>query len=416
MSERPNYTFPYIQITGFSERLSAELRERLRELFEKKVTQSAYWIVKPHPSFSGNYNDPGDQHQVPAPPHSFWNIVHQPELHVGEDTHLATQRLLEAYYEAVSDGDREGAGISILIAEVDVGLKVWNAWEVLDALPLTITPAVFGQADGENILRLDGDVVSGDKIREKAANLISNLTDEEIVAIQKRAVDNAPPTDEPKPDPEPKPEVFIGEAVRIALQRLAKGLPTGTNPIEWVEESLESRLLMQYGGNWLATFEGHNYDYTTGIGVFRIHLKAVYNGETSYSGVYAYELTDKDFSAGQGQTEPMSITDEGVKIPPLTEVVGKVTSLLTEISLPDTTHMLDVLQLVDAAVCLRVQGAMGEGYKVTLVDHKFHSELREGYFGIEIKDLKGRGAAYFDLANHSFKYDIAKVAPNATNV
>jgi len=414
MSERPNYTFPYIQITGFPEVLSAELRERMRELFEKKVTQSAYWVIKPQPSFAAHYNDDSTVRKVQPPVQSFWNVVHQPELHVAEDAHLVTQRLLEAYYEAVSGGDREGAGMSILIAEVGIDLKVWNAWEVLDAMPLTITPAQFGDESTAHTLRLDGDVVSGDKIRDKASNLIANLTDEEIVAIQKRAVDNAPPVDEPKPDP--APEVFIGEAVRIALLRLAKGLPTGSNPIEWVEESLESRLLMQYGGNWLATFEGHNYDYTTGIGVFRIHLKAVYNGETSYSGVYAYELTDKDFSAGQGQVEPMSITDEGVKIPPMAEVATKIVDTITTIDLSNITHMLDVLPAVEQAVIDRIGALMGDGYKVTLRDHKFSSEQREGYFGIEIKDLKGRGAAYFDLADHSFKYDIAKIAPNASNV
>ena len=414
MSERPNYTFPYIQITGFPEVLSAELRESLRELFEKKVTQSAYWIIKPQPSFADDYNNPGDHHQVQAPPHSFWDVVHAPEIEVGPDAHLVNQRILEAYYEAVSGGSREGAGLGILIAEVSIDLRVWNAWELTDALPLTRTPAIFGEESTGLTLRLEGDVVSGDKIREKATNLIANLTDEEIIAIQKRAVDNAPRVDEPKPDPEP--EVFIGDAVRTALLRLTKGLPTGSKPIEWVEETLESRLLLQFGGNWIPTFEAHQYDYTTGIGSFRIHLKAIYNGETPYSNVYAYELLDANFGFEQGGREPIPITDEGVKIPPLAEVTAKIVDTITTIDLSNITHMLDVLPAVERAVIDRIGALMGDGYKVTLVDHKFNSELREGYFGVEIKDLKGRGAAYFDLADHSFKYDIAKIAPNASNV
>lgn len=415
MSERPNYTFPYIQITGFPEVLSSELRERLRELFEKKVTQSAYWIVKPQPSFADYFANGDEKEPVVVPSHSFWNIVHQPELHVGPDAHLATQRLLEAYYEAVSGGKREGAGINILIAEVDVTLKVWNAWEVLDAIPLTITPAIFGEESSENILRLDGDAVSGDKIREKATNLIANLSEEDVAAIQQRALDNAP-LPEPTTPIAGEPEVFIGDAVQKALLRLAKGLPTGANLIQWVEETLESRILLQYGGEWSATFEGHQYNPDTGIGAFRIVLDPNYGEKTRYSNVYAYQLLDADHNFERGGVEPIAITDEGVKIPPLTDVTTVIAEFLPTISLPDTTHMLDVLQLVEAAVCLRVQGLMGDDYKVTLVDHKFNSELREGYFGVEIKDRKGRGAAYFDLPNHSFKYDIAKIAPNATNV
>jgi len=412
MSERPNYTFPYIQITGFPEVLSAELRERMRELFEQKVIQSAYWIVKPQPSFAADYNNPGDHHHWPAPPQSFWNIVHAPEIEIGPDAHLVNQRLLEAYYEAVSGGEREGAGMNILIAEVGIDLQVWNAWEVLDALPMTRTPAIFGEESTGLTLSLDGDVVSGDKIREKARNLIANLTDEEVVAIQKRAVDNAPQMDPPPPEPEP----FIGDAVRTALLRLTKGLPTGSNPIDWVQETLESRLLLQFGGEWTATFEGHNYDYTTGIGVFRIILDPAFGEKTRYTGVYAYELLNESYMPEQGGREPLTITDEGVKIPELSVITAAIVDTINVISLPDTTHMLDVLPLVEAAVIERVGGLMGEGYKVTLVDHKFNSELREGYFGVEIKDLKGRGAAYFDLADHSFKYDIAKIAPNATNV
>lgn len=414
MSERPNYTFPYIQITGFPEVLSAELRDRMRELFEQKVTQSAYWVVRPQPSFAADYNNPGDHHQVPAPPQSFWDVESEPELEVGADTHLATQRLLEAYYEAISAGDREGAGMSILIAEVDVSLQVWNAWEVLDAIPMTITPARFGTESNYTSLRLHGDVVSGDKIREKARNLIANLTDEEIVAIQKRAVDNAPPID--PPTEVAPPEVFIGDAVQTALLRLAKGLPTGRNLIQWVEETLEGRILMQYGGEWSATFEGHRYDPQNGIGAFRIILNPNWGDKTRYSNVYAYQLLDGEYNFEQGGLEPLTVTDEGVKIPELSVITAAIVDTLNVISLPDTTHLLDVLPLVDATVTLRIQGLMGNDYKISLVDHKFNSELREGYFGVEIKDLKGRGAAYFDLADHSFKYDIAKIAPNATNV
>lgn len=413
MSERPNYTFPYIQITGYPEALSSELRERMRELFEEKVTQSAYWIVKPQPSFADDYNNPGDHHQVPAPPHSFWDVVHTPEIEVGPDAHLVNQRLLEAYYEAVSHGSREGAGLGILIAEVSIDLRVWNAWELSDALPLIRNPAIFGEESTGLTLRLEGDVVSGDKIREKATNLIANLTDEEKAAIQQRAVDNAPPNDPPAE--EEKPEVFIGDAVQTALLRLAKGLPTGANLIQWVEETLEGRILMQFGGEWSAKFEGHQYNPDTGIGSFRITLNPNWGDKTQYSNVYAYELLDEQYNFERGDIEPITITDEGVKIPELAVVVEKIIDTFN-MSLPDTTHMLDVLPLVEAAVIDRVNGVMGEGYKVTLVDHKFNSEKREGYFGVEIKDLKGRGAAYFDLADHSFTYSIATIAPNATNV
>lgn len=411
MSERPNYTFPYIQITGFPEALSSELRERMRELFEKKVIQSAYWVIAPQPSFSDDYNQGNEPVPNPTPAHSFWDVVHMPELQAGDEAHLAIQSLLEEYYEAVSDGKREGAGMSILIAEVSIDLTVWNAWEVLDAIPLTAHPARFGEESTAATLRLDGDVVSGNKIREKARNLIANLTDEEVVAIQKRAVDNAPQMDPPPPEPEP----FIGDAVQTALLRLAKGLPTGANLIQWVEETLESRILMQYGGEWSATFEGHQYNPDTGIGAFRIVLNPNYGEKTRYSNVYAYQLLDAVGNFERGGVEPITTTDEGVKIPELAVVVEKIVDTFN-MSLPDTTHMLDVLPLVEAAVIDRVNGVMGEGYKVTLVDHKFNSEKREGYFGVEIKDLKGRGAAYFDLADHSFKYDIAKIAPNATNV
>lgn len=414
MSERPNYTFPYIQITGFPEALSSELRERMRELFEKKVIQSAYWVIAPQPSFSDDYNQGNEPVPNPAPAHSFWDVVHMPELQAGDEAHLAIQSLLEEYYEAVSDGKREGAGMSILIAEVSIDLTVWNAWEVLDAIPLTAHPARFGEESTAATLRLDGDVVSGNKIREKARNLIANLTDEEVVAIQKRAVDNAPPIDPPAD--EEKPEVFIGDAVQTALLRLAKGLPTGANLIQWVEETLESRILMQYGGEWSATFEGHQYNPDTGIGAFRIVLNPNYGEKTRYTNVYAYQLLDAVGNFERGGVEPITITDEGVKIPELSVITAAIVDTITVISLPDTTHMLDVLPLVEAAVIERVGGLMGEGYKVTLVDHKFNSEKREGYFGVEIKDLKGRGAAYFDLADHSFTYSIATIAPNATNV